>query len=278
MTPVAAITPLTTLLLVFAALLGLVIGSFLNVVIARLPHKESLNTPSRCPKCAAAIKPWQNIPVLSWIMLRGRCASCGERISVRYPLVEALTGTVFALVAGAAIHHTHDTGVAAAVLLFVAYAIFASISIALAFIDLDTFRLPNALTLPAYPLLIALLIAASLASGDWAALLRALIGAAVLWAFYGIIRLIRPDAMGGGDVKLAGTIGLMLAYLGWGALAVGAFAAFLFGGVFGIALMLARRAGRKTAVPFGPWMILGAWFGAGAGNLIASWYLELVIP
>ena len=93
---------------------------------------------------------------------------------------------------------------------------------------------------------------------------------AALYAFYFVLRLVRPGGMGGGDVKLAGVIGIYLGWLGWGALAVGAFAAFLFGGVFGIALMLVRRAGRKTAIPFGPWMILGAWTGVFAGEAVGA--------
>ena len=99
---------------------------------------------------------------------------------------------------------------------------------------------------------------------------------AALYAFYFVLRLVRPGGMGGGDVKLAGVIGIYLGWVGWGALAVGAFAAFVFGGVFGIALMLRRRAGRKTAIPFGPWMILGAWTGVFAGEAVGRWYVNLV--
>ena len=99
---------------------------------------------------------------------------------------------------------------------------------------------------------------------------------AALYAFYFVLRLARPGGMGGGDVKLAGVVGLYLGWVGWGALAVGAFAAFVFGGVFGIALMVAKRAGRKTAIPFGPWIILGAWTGVFAGDAVGRWYVNLL--
>jgi leader peptidase (prepilin peptidase)/N-methyltransferase len=159
--------------------------------------------------------------------------------------------------------------------LIIAYLYFAAVSIALTLIDLDTRRLPNAIVLPSYIVGGILLTGASLLSGDWAALLRAGIGMAALYAFYFLLRFVRPDGMGGGDVKLAGVVGMYLGYLGWGPLVVGAFAAFVLGGVFGIALLLLRRAGRRTAIPFGPWMIAGAWVGIFSGEAIARWYVGL---
>jgi leader peptidase (prepilin peptidase)/N-methyltransferase len=106
-------------------------------------------------------------------------------------------------------------------------------------------------------------------------LLRGAIGMAALYLFYFVLRLVRPDGMGGGDVKLAGVLGLYLGFVGWGALAVGAFAAFVFGGLYGVALIVLRRAGRKSAIPFGPWMILGAWVGLVAGESVARWYVGM---
>jgi len=107
---------------------------------------------------------------------------------------------------------------------------------------------------------------------EWGALARAGAGMALLFAFYFALRLIGPRGMGGGDVKLAGLIGLYLGWLGWSALIVGAFSAFLFGGAFGVILIARRKAGRRTAIPFGPWMILGAWAGIIAGETLARWY------
>lgn len=275
MTPLAP--PVLAFVLVFAGLFGLVIGSFLNVVIHRVPARVPLTRESRCPSCDHAIKPWQNVPVVAWLALRGRCAQCGEPISPRYPLVELATGLSFVGVVWFFLA-TATTPMPATVVVIVAYLYFSAITIALAMIDLDTHRLPNAIVLPAYVVSLLLLALACVQGADWSALLRAGAGGAILYAFYFVLRLIRPGGMGGGDVKLAGVIGIYLAWLGWGALIVGAFAAFVFGGVFGLALMAARRAGRKTAIPFGPWMLAGAWTGILAGEAIARGYMGLLAP
>lgn len=266
-------SPLDIFLLTLAALFGLVIGSFLNVVIYRVPAGIPLTRESRCPRCDAPVRPWQNIPLVSWVLLRGKCASCGAPISARYPLVELATGLAFVGVVGLFLDDA-VTGAVTPVIL--AYEYLAAISIALALIDLDTRRLPNAIVLPAYAVLGILFTTACLLGAPWEALLRAAIGGATLYAFYFLLRLIRPGGMGGGDVKLAGVLGMALGWLGWGSLIVGAFAAFILGGVVGVALMLARRATRKSAIPFGPWMIAGAWIGIVAGEDIAHWYLGLL--
>lgn len=273
-------TALFIFLVVVAGVFGLVVGSFLNVVAYRVPAHISLMRESRCPNCDSPIKPWQNVPVLSWIALRGRCANCKSRISVRYPIVEAVTGLAFALITGWALSMWTSLSTAdawAAIFVIVAYLYFAAISIVLTLIDLDTQRLPNSIVLPSYVVAGALFAAAAWLANDWGALLRAGIGMVALYTLYFVLRLARPGGMGGGDVKLAGVIGIYLGWVGWGALAVGAFAAFLFGGVFGIALLLARRASRKTAIPFGPWMILGAWTGVFAGEAIGRWYVKLFV-
>ncbi|MFB7885670.1 prepilin peptidase [Microbacterium sp. NPDC056057] len=272
-------------LVVVAGVLGLVIGSFLNVVAYRVPAEISLIRESRCPHCDAPIKPWQNVPVVSWITLRGKCADCKAPISARYPIVEAVTGVAFAGVTWWALASAGvTTGQVltasetwALALVVVAYLYFAAISIVLTLIDLDTHRLPNSIVLPSYVVAGIFFIVAAWLTGDWGALARAATGMAGMYLFYFLLRAVRPGGMGGGDVKLAGVIGIYLAWLGWGALAVGAFAAFLYGGVFGIALVLLRRAGRKTAIPFGPWMILGAWTGVFAGETVGRWYVNLFV-
>jgi leader peptidase (prepilin peptidase)/N-methyltransferase len=136
--------------------------------------------------------------------------------------------------------------------------------------------LPNGIVLPSYIVALVLLGAASLIASDLAALIRAGVGMAVLYLFYGALRLIRPGGMGGGDVKLAGVLGIYLGWLGWASLVVGAFAAFLLGGLFGVALLLSRRASRRTAIPFGPWMLAGAWVGILAGPALGAWYLGML--
>lgn len=274
-------TPAIALILAFAGVFGLVIGSFLNVVIYRVPAGISLTRESRCPNCDAPVRPWQNVPVVSWIALRGKCAKCRAPISARYPLIELATGLAFVAVVGAfmsaaggAVAPVQTT---AFVIVIIAYLYLAAISIALTLIDLDTRRLPNSIVLPSYLVAALLFTAACLFGADWASLARAAIGGVVLYSFYFLLRLVRPDGMGGGDVKLAGVIGIYLGWLGWGPLVIGAFAAFVLGGVFGIALLLARRAGRKTAIPFGPWMIAGAWIGIFFGEAVAEWYLSLIV-
>ncbi|MDQ1128913.1 A24 family peptidase [Microbacterium sp. SORGH_AS_0888] len=143
----------------------------------------------------------------------------------------------------------------------VAYAAFAVVSVVLALIDLRVHRLPHAIVLPSYPVAWLLLGAASVARGDGGAFLRALGGMLALFAFYLALRLAQPGGLGGGDVTLAGLIGLLLAYLGWDPLLIGAVAGFLVGGMFSLVVLATRRGDRRTRIPFGPWMLLGAWIG-----------------
>lgn len=251
--------------------LGLAIGSFLNVVVWRVPRGESVShPPSSCPICGNRIRWRDNIPVLSWVLLRGRCRDCGEPISWRYPAVEAGTAVLFMLIA---LRFGFDLpGVAA----LPAFLYLAAIAVALSLIDIDTHRLPNVIVLPSYVVALVLLTAATLVSGDWSALARAAVGAAALFAFYFVLVLVYPKGMGLGDVKLAGVLGLYLGWLGWGELAVGAFAAFVLGGVYSVVLLVSRRAGRRSGIPFGPWMFAGALLSVFFGNQISVGYLAFV--
>jgi leader peptidase (prepilin peptidase)/N-methyltransferase len=290
---------MTAFLLVFAGLFGLVIGSFLNVVAYRVPAGISLVRESRCPGCDAPIRWWQNVPVLSWVALRGRCAHCAAPISAQYPLIEAFTGVVFvgvtwwalrlaALAQGPGVGSLAQGPLGAVAdpvfwVVLVAFHGFAAVSIVLSLIDLETKRLPNAIVLPSIVVGVALLaIAAALGSArsasgiGWTTFLRAVAGGAILCAFYAIVRLISPRGMGGGDVKLAALVGLFLGWCGWATLVVGAFAAFVLGGLFGVGLILLRRAKRTTAIPFGPWMIAGAWAGIAVGEPIGRWYVGML--
>ena len=157
-------------LTVTAGIFGLVIGSFLNVVVYRVPAGVPLTRESRCPSCDSAIQPWQNVPVLSWLALRGRCASCGAGISARYPLVEATTGLIFTAVVGIALGASSPASAAdtwALALVILAYLYFAAISVALALIDVDTHRLPNPIVLPSYVVAAALLVPAAVLRSVW---------------------------------------------------------------------------------------------------------------
>ena len=270
-------SPLTIVLVVLAGLFGLIIGSFLNVVVWRLPRGESLSHPgSACPHCGHPIRWWDNIPLISWLVLRGRCRDCSGPIATRYPLVELGTGLSFAGVSWwLLVTQATELPVAAFVLVAIAYLYLAAISVALALIDLDTHKLPNALVLPSYVVGAVLFGAAAIVSGDLGSLVGAALGMTVMFAAYLIMAFVYPAGMGLGDVKLAGVLGLYLGWLGWGAVAVGAFAAFVLGGLYSIVLLALRRANRKSGIPFGPWMLIGAWVGVCAGETIARGYLAL---
>jgi leader peptidase (prepilin peptidase)/N-methyltransferase len=251
-----------------AAVLGLLVGSFLNVVVWRLPRGESLVRPSsHCTSCDDPVSPRDNVPVLSWLLLRGRCRRCNARISPRYPLVELATAVLFA---GMAMRFGPHAALPAFLYL-------AAVGLALALIDLDVHRLPNALTLPSYVVGIVLLGLAALAEHAPSTFLRALAGMAVMYCAYFLLVLAKPGGMGWGDVKLSGVLGLYLGFLGWGAVAVGAFAAFLIGGGVGLALIASKRAGRKTKIPFGPYMVAGALIAVFAGSPLVHWYVHLTI-
>lgn len=160
----------------------------------------------------------------------------------------------------------------------VAYVVLAVASIALTVIDIRTRRLPDRIVLPTFVVLLLLFAGASVSSADTSALLRALIGAAAMMALYLLISLLSGGGMGFGDVKLAAVLGLATAWVGWDALVIGTAAAFLLGGFLALILLVLRRADRRSAVPFGPWMLAGAWLGILAGPMIWRWYTGLASP
>jgi len=255
-------------LVALTAALGLLVGSFLNVVIWRVPRGESVvRPPSHCPSCGNQVRPRDNVPVVSWVLLKGKCRDCDAAISRRYPLVELATGVAFAVMA---LRFGWDA-------VLPAYLYLAAIGVALWMIDLDVKRLPNAIVLPSYPVAAALLTIAAAVNRDWDDLLRAGLGMVALYGFYFLLAFIYPAGMGFGDVKLAGVLGLYLGYLGWAEVITGGFLGFLFGGVVGAALMVAQRAGRKSQIPFGPFMLAGALVAILAGGALADLYLDTVL-
>ncbi len=253
-----------TLLVICTTALGLVIGSFLNVVIHRVPLDESVVHPrSRCPRCGMTLTARDNVPVLSWLLLRGRCRGCGERISVRYPLVELGTGVLFGLVAwwcGASWQ-------------LPAYLYLAAIGVALSAIDLEVRRLPDRIVLPSYVVTVILLLLPAAVESSWDALLRAVLTGAGLFAFYFLLAFIYPAGMGFGDVKLAGVLGMYLGWYSWGLAIVATFAAFLLGAVVGVGVMLRTHEGRRAKVPFGPFMLAGTFLALFFGQPVVDWYL-----
>jgi leader peptidase (prepilin peptidase)/N-methyltransferase len=248
----------------YIGLLGLLIGSFLNVVIWRVPRGESVVRPgSHCPRCDNPLGARDNVPVVSWLLLKRRCRHCGNPISARYPAVELLTAALFASVAA-------RFGLDAVV---PAYLYLVAVSVALALIDLDLHRLPDALTLPSYVVAPVLLGGAALVDGSRTPFLRSLGGMAAMYAVYLLMCLASPRAMGFGDVKLSGVLGAYTGWLGWHIWAVGLLGGFLSGGLFGVVLLATGRGGRKTKVPFGPFMIFGALLAVFAGEAIADVWL-----
>jgi leader peptidase (prepilin peptidase)/N-methyltransferase len=271
---------MTMFIAAIAGVFGLLIGSFLNVVIYRVPIGMSIVRPaSACPNCGAGIHAYDNVPVFAWLALRGKCRSCSAPISARYPLVELGTGLFFFVVSiplaeqFAAVQPT--VNMVASGLTLVAFLYLAAISVALAFIDIEHHRLPDVIVLPSYAVGAILLSTASILVGDYAALLRAGVGLVAMAGGYLVLAALWKGGMGLGDVKLAGVLGLYLGYTGWGALAVGSIGAFILGGIFGLVLILLHKTTRKSGIPFGPWMALGAWVGILFGNLIWTGYLSV---
>jgi len=243
--------------IVFAALLGLLVGSFLNVVVHRVPIGESLVTPrSRCGGCAMQIAAYDNVPVLSWVLLRGRCRHCDAAISARYPAIEALTAVIFALVAAI-------RGFDAALALELP---FAAMLVAVAAIDLEHRIVPNKILLP---LAVWALVGWVLVDLDF--LPEAVACGAGAFLFLLLAALAYPAGMGMGDVKLAGVMGL---YLGL-AVIPAMLVAFLAGSVVGVA-MIAREGAqaRKKGVPFAPFLAFGGLIGLLAGDELISLYVD----
>jgi leader peptidase (prepilin peptidase) / N-methyltransferase len=246
------------LAIVFAAVGGLIIGSFLNVVAYRLPRGESLVHPrSRCPHCDTQLRAIDNIPVVSWLALRGRCHHCGAPVSARYPLVELTTGVLFAAVVA-----TQDDAVRIVLGLLLVTAL-----VPITLIDLDHRIIPNLITGPAA---IAALVAIVALDTDF--LVEALIAAAAGGGFFLVAAILYPRGMGMGDVKLAGMLGLYL-----GRAVAPAILIALIGGVVVGAAIIARKGateGRKTAVPFGPFLALGGMIAFFVGNELVDAYLD----
>ena len=258
-------------MVIFAFILGLAVGSFLNVVIYRVPRSQSVvSPPSACPACGNRIKGYDNIPVISWLILRGHCRHCKAAISARYPFVELSTAIFFGVIA-----RKFETPNSHLLFLLFAFLYLAAITIALALIDLDTRTLPNAIVLPSYGVGIVLLSLSGYLNSDHRAILRAFVGGAVMWLLYLAMALMYPDGMGFGDVKFAGVLGLFLGYLGWDVLVTGAFAAFVLGGLFAVLLIILRKSNLKSGIPFGPWMVAGAWLGVFFGVPIVQSYLSI---
>ena len=248
---------------IVSALVGLVVGSFLNVCIHRLPKGESIvRPPSCCPACGIPIRWYDNVPIVSFLLLKGRCRGCRSRISWRYPLVEALTGSLFLLT-------VFRFGLSVRSIFIL---VFICGLVVITFIDLDHEIIPHAVTLPGIPLgLIGSLITRDPSPRDAAA--GALVGAGLVYlvAVYAEVALQR-ESMGGGDINLLAMIG---AFLGWKQVLLSFFFAVVAGACLSLVLVAARVLSRKDRIPFGPFLALGAIVALFCGNGLMNWYWGL---
>lgn len=219
---------------------------------------------SHCPKCSAPIRHRDNIPVLSWILLRGRCRDCGQPFSIRYAIVEATTAVLFA---------------AAPIVLgvswsLVAYWWFLGVGIVLVLTDLDHQRIPNRILYPGIVVGSVLLSVGAVADGDVTSLPRALGGAVGYFTALLVLALLARGGLGFGDVKLAVLLGMFTAYVSWGTLFAAAALAILIGGLVAVGLLVARKRGRKDVIPFGPALVAGAFAALWVGEALVDWYLR----
>lgn len=246
-----------------SALLGLLVGSFLNVVIHRVPKGESVVRPaSRCPGCGNELAVRDNVPVLSWVLLRGRCRSCGTGISVRYPAVELTTAVLFGVV-GAEIGAEPELA---------AFLVVVAGLVAISAVDLELFIVPSKILYPTVFIAAPLLVLAGALDGDWTDVRQAAVGGVVGFGLLLPIHLVNPAGMGFGDVRLAGLIGMIVGWLSVGHVFVALFLGFLLAAVLGIALMATGVKGRKDKVPFGPFLAGGAVLAILFGTPILDWY------
>jgi leader peptidase (prepilin peptidase)/N-methyltransferase len=249
------------ILIVGCTLFGLAVGSFLNVVIYRVPRHESIISPrSRCPTCASPIKEYDNIPVISWLVLRGRCRNCQAAISPRYLVVELIGGALFG-------------GLAARmgyVWQLPAYLVFLSSLLALSCIDLELLVLPKKVIYPTLVLVTTLLVIASATINDWDRMLIGAICAAAWFVVFFIMNFASPRVLGFGDVRLAPLLGLALGWLGWRYVVLGFFSGNVIGAVIGISLIVTNRMRRDQPVPYGVFLAAGAALAVFAGPEILS--------
>ena len=255
-------TPYTVYIL-FALLFGMVVGSFLNVCICRMPHDQSVvSPPSHCPRCSYRIRWYDNIPIVSYLLLRGKCRGCGTHISLQYPLVELLNG-MLALLLFLRFGPT---------LAFAALFVFCSALVVITFIDIEHQIIPDEISLPG--IVIGFVLSFFLKGHSWLNSLLGILlgGGSLLLVAYAYQWLTGKEGMGGGDIKL---LAMMGAFLGWKAIPFIIFASSLVGSVFGISMMLFQKKDSKLAIPFGPYLAFGAVLYIFYGKPLIQWYLNL---
>lgn len=258
--------------IIFIAIIGLVIGSFLNVCIYRIPRKEYIVFPgSHCTSCSTKLKPWDLVPVLSYVFLKGRCRYCGNKISIRYPIVEALTAIIFET-----LYFKYGIGIK-----FIIYVFAISLLIVMAFIDIEYMIIPNVIVIIGLLAGICIIIynyacpiGIYLDQCWWNPLLGSAVGSGFLFliSFFGVLICKSEEAMGMGDVKIMAVIGL---FLGWRKTIVTLYLAVIAAGVISIILILTGIKSRKGKIAFGPFITVGAYIAILYGNEIVSWWFRI---
>lgn len=264
-------------MLSFVFVFGLVIGSFLNVVISRVPQGVTLMGRSGCPRCDSPIRARDNIPLLGWALLRGKCRDCGLPISVQYPIVEAATGALFVAVTARFAPDALSAPQLSGWVLLVTLLYFAAVSVTLTVIDLQTLRLPNVIVYPSIVVVGLGLTASVLLSPTTDGWTGILIGSAFTSGAFGLVWLLSGGrAIGLGDVKLAVALGALMGYFGVGVALVGFMAAWVFGATAAVVGMLTGLVTRGKPVPFGPALIVATWFALFAGQPVWGWYQTIL--
>lgn len=245
--------------------LGLIVGSFANVMIYRLPREESIVLPSsRCPRCGTPIKPWDNIPLVSYLILLGKCRACGEPISLKYPTVEAINGLLYVMT-------VYRFGLTQATFFYFA---FVTALVVITFIDLEQQIIPDEITLPGLALGVLagwLILPDPFMRTALMGIKNVLIGSATGFGLYYLIAAASRGGMGGGDIKMMAMVG---AILGWKGVLLTTFVGSLAGSVAGLYIIVFKGGGRKSKVPFGPFLTMGALISLYYGQELASWYLS----
>ncbi len=255
---------MTALLAAGCAVLGLYVGLYLNLAIDRVPPREPMR-PLRagCRNCLDALPATTRLPLVPWVLRGRRCRVCGNRVSVRYAVVEVASAALFA---AAAVRLGPDAALPA-------YLVFFACLLVVSVIDLEHSIIPNRIVYPTILASVPLLAVAALAEDDLGRLGTALVGAAIAFAVLFVVHLVSPESMGFGDVRLTFILGLFLGWLGLGHVVAGLFLGFALGAVVGVALMLTRRRGRRDSVPFGPFLAGGAALAVFFGRPLISWWL-----
>ncbi len=264
---------MSTFFLIASFVMGLLFGSFANALAYRYPTGESLWTRSHCTSCYKMITVWENIPVISWLFLRGKCSGCKQPISARYPAVELFVALAFYLLASVALKLTPSIELAIPVaLMFMAFAFFGTV---LSLIDIDTRKLPANLVYLMFILMLANAIVILELTADSSRFVTALLSMAAFSTVYFVLWFVKPGAMGYGDVRLAGPVGFILGFMGVEISLWGFFLAFALATVYSIPGLVKKKDNLKKVIPFGPWMIAGALVAIICADIIVNEYSRL---